>query len=83
MPEPGLTHQPRDALATHADAAVAQLGVHARPAVGCLALPVDRADLAEQIVIAAPPRARRAALPGVKAGSADAEHAAQQGDGML
>src|SRR4051794_4804531 len=81
--QPGLAHQPSGALAAHAHAAVAQLGVHPRPAVGRLALIVDGADLAEQLVIAAPPRARRPVLPGVVAGSADAEHAAQQGDGML
>jgi hypothetical protein len=44
---PGLAHQPRDPLATHAHAAVAQLGVHARPTVGGPALIVDRADLAD------------------------------------
>jgi hypothetical protein len=47
-----LAHQPRDALAAHAHAAVTQLGMDARPAVGALALAVDRADRFEQLAVA-------------------------------
>src|SRR5829696_1461657 len=76
--QPGLAHQPGDALAARTHAAVAQLGVHARPAVGGLALAVNHADLLEQFVVAALARRCRPVLPGVVAGSADAEHAAHR-----
>jgi hypothetical protein len=79
----GLTHQPRDPLATHTDAAVAQLGMHPRPAVGGLAFGVDPADLLDQLDVARGARRERAVLPGVVASATDAQHAAQQGDGML
>jgi hypothetical protein len=79
----GLAHQPRNALAARVDAAVTQLGVKPPPPVAALALVVDLADQRQQPVIAARPRRARALLPGVVAGPADAEHAAQQGDGML
>jgi len=54
--QPSLAHQPRNALAAHADAAVTQLGVDAGPAVGGLALSVDRGDRFEQLAVAARPR---------------------------
>jgi hypothetical protein len=67
--EPGPAHQPRDPLAAHAHAAMAQLGVDPRPPVAALALIVDLADQREQLVITPLARRDRALLPGVVAGA--------------
>jgi hypothetical protein len=79
--QPGVAHQPRDALATDTDLVVeAQLGVHARRAVRAAAVAMDRLDQPQQLGVLARAARRRALLPGMKARARDLEHVAQQRD---
>src|SRR5712691_1144029 len=79
-----LAHQPSDALLADPDAVLEpQLGVDPRRPVDPLRLRVHLADPLPQLGIDQGTLARRPALPGVEALTADTNDPAQQGDGEL
>src|SRR4029079_12486254 len=79
--DPGLAHEPLDALATDVDAAPeTQLGVHAPRTVDLAVLSPDLAELLGQPRIRERPIQRRAGLPRIEARSVDVDDLADQGD---
>jgi hypothetical protein len=80
--QPGRAQQPRDPLATHPLAVLAQVGVDARRPVDAPGGAVERADLGGQPRVLPRARAGLAPSPGVVAGARHAQRAAQQADSV-
>src|SRR5436190_12555596 len=80
----GGFHQPRDPLAPDPDAVLeAQLGVDPGRPIDAPTSLMDSFDLLNQPRVGQRPGRRRAALPVVKPGAADLQHAAHHGDGIV
>jgi hypothetical protein len=78
-----LAHQPLHALATDRDVVGSQVAVDARRAVSATACDVQLPDPLEQSSITERSRRRWPRRPGVEAGTADAEDAAERLDWMV
>jgi hypothetical protein len=77
-------HQPGDPFAAHVDVqAQAQLGVHARGAIGAAAAGMDVADLFDECCIGDGSGRGGTRAPGVIAGACHTQHAGQTGDSVV
>ena len=81
--QPGEAKQARHPLARAADTLVAQFGMDARRAVGAPAPFMNRPNPLGEHEIALRACRGRSLPPGVIAAARDAEHTAQQGDGII
>jgi len=81
--QPLLAHEAGDALATHLAAPGAQLGMHARAAVGAAAVLVHGHHLLGQLPVGLLPLGLRTLLPGGVARAQDAQLDAQELDGEV
>src|SRR5208337_398182 len=76
----GHLHQPRDPLATDADALRGQLGVNARRAVGCARAFMNRLDTQAQFPIGTRSLRARPYTPRIVAAGGDSQHPAHRGN---
>jgi hypothetical protein len=79
-----LAHQPGDPFASNPDIqSQAQLGVHARGAVGPTAAGMNVTDLLGERLVSQRPSGWRPGCPGVVAGACHTQHAGKPGDRVV